>query len=368
MNDGFAQLAMMQPQMGPVAPPTVGPVGGRLAQLWEAFKTDPNMRQAVLAASTAMMQSPPPGQNSLGMIGAGIQQGMQTFDSLKERQRAQTVDEQRYGEQMDLKRKGVDLQERGLEEQVKARKADRKFRSLMQMNQQEFQATERDLDRQLQRELAGMAASTGGRQSTHPTVHLAQAFGESMYRADPTKYDAKAAELNAADGANRTGLDMAVKEQVQIQNEAQRFVKENPDYYNQKAFAARLGLEGDLASDPIKLAILQEMFSDNPEQLSQIMQVITSQAPNLAGTAIPPRAPRPPVYSMRLEPGATPAIGERGQSLEARVAKGEGRIYPETGEALFLRGSQQTGFWVENRRGERFEIPENFDSFPPIGR
>jgi hypothetical protein len=356
MNDGFAQLAMMQPQGGampPPPPPQAGPVGGRLAQLWEAFKTDPNMRQAVLAASTAMMQSPPAGQNSLGMIGAGIQQGMQTFDSLKQRDRAQGLDEQRYAEQTDLKRQGVELQKRGLEQQADERRRDRRFQSLRDMSIAE-----------LQKELARIKNQGEGKQTTHPNVHYLQERARFEYNGDPAFWDARAAEYTEKTGRPMTGQDLALAEQSRIQEQKDLFTRVNSQFGVQEDIKQRGRVLETLLSQPWAAQMFEEEFGVPFETFRQQ----SLGAPTTPGISQGIPQPRPPVYSQRLEEGATPAMGEKGASLDERVAKGEARIYPETGETLFLRGSQKTGFWVENREGKRFELPPDFDKYPPLGR
>ena len=324
MQGIFGPLAAM-PQQGqqlmPQAaapPPTAGPVGGRLAQMWEAFKTDPNVRQAVLAASTQMMQSPPPGQNSFGVIGQGVQHGMNTLDALRQRDRSQNIDEERYAEQTGLKERqvgaqeeGVKLQGRALNTRVDENKKNRRFQSLLTMGSQEFQAEQADLDRRLRRDLANIATSREATQNTHPTAHLMRQRAEWEYQGDPVVWDQKAAEYNEATGKTVSGMDMALLEQSRIQEQKDLFQKVNSQFFAEEEFKQRGSYLDNMFNTPWGGDMFEESYGIPYAQFRQ--QVLGAQAP--AGVTEKAPQPRPSVNQAPWPPGPMNPMGEnRAQS------------------------------------------------------
>jgi hypothetical protein len=358
------QGQLMPPTMAP--PPTSGPVGSRLAQMWEAFKTDPNVRQAVLAASTQMMQSPPPGQNSLGVIGQGVQHGMGTLDALRQRDRSQRLDEERYAEQTGLKKRGVDLQEKAIDTRVSENQKDRRFRSLLTMDAQEFQAGENELNRQLQRDLARLQTSRAGRQSTHPTVHLMEERARWEYEGNPVVWDNKAAEYSEATGRTVTGQQLALLEQSRLQEQKDLFQKVNSQFYNEEEFKQRGRVLDTLLSQPWAAQMFQDEFGIDYQTFRE--QTLGAPAPEgVGGKAPQPRSSpvemdrsqlRPPGPNSQQEMQEFSKMALSGTTLTDLNSGNRVRLEQSGNDFFFVVIDKNTGEESTRRKAEITELRE----------
>jgi hypothetical protein len=334
MESPFAQLMGFPAEQQMAAPPgvqvsTPSPTGGRLAQIRDMLQNDPNFRQAWMAGSAQMMQSPAAGQNSVGMIGQGLQHGMQTLDALRQRELAQKIDQERHAENVGLKKEGLGLQRDSLNAQREDRQEDRAMRVDENRRQRRFQSALHMSDQDLKRELARIREGTTSPQQTHPNVHLAQTEGILEYRANKDYYDAMSEER----GGSASGLELATYE---------RFNRLQLAKNDMGASERRIILRGQI--DTFKSLYgdrwLDEILGSVPdEQKAAVMQEIRSLGENLSGPISPAGA---------RSPGAT--IAPAAPRAVIRPTSGA-RKAPDTGASFTSVDPSQVPLAVRQRAG-----------------
>jgi hypothetical protein len=91
--------------------------------LWRGFfdkvRTDNNFRTSVLMTGLGMMRSQRPGENAGDVIGQSLQTGVQTLDTLRQRQRTQEIDDAERKRKAGLDERQTVVGERGATSQEK---------------------------------------------------------------------------------------------------------------------------------------------------------------------------------------------------------------------------------------------------------